>query len=108
VVNYLKDRPAQERTKAAVEAEGGLAIVVQADVSGPRPGGTLFDEAEARFGRVDVLMNNAGVDASGVRVADLDLDEFDRSLRNQPPWPAHVRPAVTSGGLPRRGGAGGS
>jgi glucose 1-dehydrogenase len=81
VVNYLKDRTGAERTKAAVEAEGGLAIVVQADISDPAQVERLFDEAEARFGRVDVLMNNAGVDASGVRVADLDLDEFDRSLR---------------------------
>ncbi len=41
----------------------------------------MFDRAVAEFGNLDILMNNAGVDASGVEVADLDTATWDRAIR---------------------------
>jgi glucose 1-dehydrogenase len=41
-----------------------------------------FAAALEAFGHVDVLMNNASVDASGTYVADLDIEDFERTLRS--------------------------
>jgi glucose 1-dehydrogenase len=81
VVNYLHDIEGAEDTKLQVEAHGQRALVVQADVSQEADVERLFQEAVNTFSRVDILMNNAGVDASGVPVADLSMDDFDRSIR---------------------------
>ena len=81
VVNYLHDEAGAEETKAQVEAQGRRAIVVQADVSKEADVERLFAQAISAFNRVDILMNSAGVDASGVNVMDIDIDDFDRSMR---------------------------
>ncbi|MFN2451645.1 MAG: SDR family NAD(P)-dependent oxidoreductase [Candidatus Dormibacteria bacterium] len=81
MVNYLHDQAGAERTRAAVEAAGRRASVLRADVSDEAQVEALFDAAVAAFGTVDILMNNAGVDASGAHVADLSTEVWDRALR---------------------------
>jgi glucose 1-dehydrogenase len=81
VVHYLHDAEGAEKTRQAVEAEGRRAIVVQADISAEEQVTRLFDEATRAFGRVDILMNNAGVDASGDDVADLSTETWDRAIK---------------------------
>ena len=41
----------------------------------------MFDRAESEFGALDILMNNAGVDASGTKVAELSTEVWDRAIR---------------------------
>jgi glucose 1-dehydrogenase len=81
VVHYLDDADGARETCAQVESHGRRALVVQADISDEAQVGRLFDEAVQAFGRVDVLMNNAGVDASGKEVSDLDTATFDKAIR---------------------------
>ncbi|GLY23964.1 glucose 1-dehydrogenase [Micromonospora sp. NBRC 101691] len=81
VVHYLHDREGAEHTRGEVEASGRRAIVVQGDISDEQRVESMFDEALAEFGALDVLMNNAGVDASGTPVADLDTGTWDRAIR---------------------------
>jgi glucose 1-dehydrogenase len=81
VVHYLHDAAGAEQTRQGVEAHGRRAIAVQADISDEDQVERLFDEALAGFGRVDVLMNNAGVDASGDEVADLSTETFEAAIR---------------------------
>jgi glucose 1-dehydrogenase len=81
VVSYLHDADGAEKTRAAVEAEGRAAVVVQADVSDEKQVASMFDEAVAAFASVDILMNNAGVDASGTLVAELPTEVWDRAIR---------------------------
>jgi len=81
VVHYLDDAEGAQKTREAVEAEGRRAIVVQADISDEQQVDRLFEEAMQAFGRVDVLMNNAGVDASGDDVADLSTETWDKAIR---------------------------
>jgi NAD(P)-dependent dehydrogenase (short-subunit alcohol dehydrogenase family) len=50
-----------EETRGLVEAAGRRALVVQTDVAEPEDCQRLVDEAMAAFGRVDVLVNNAGI-----------------------------------------------
>ncbi len=81
VVHYLEDADGAEQTRREVEAHGRRAIVVQADIADEDQVGRLFDDAVKEFERVDILMNNAGVDASGDEVADLSTATFDKAIR---------------------------
>lgn len=81
VVHYLHDADGAEKTRADVVAAGCRAVVVQADVSDEDQVASLFDQAVEAFGSVDVLMNNAGVDASGTPVAELSTEVWDRAIR---------------------------
>nr|MBA2414754.1 SDR family oxidoreductase [Geodermatophilaceae bacterium] len=63
------------------EAAGQRAVVVQADISDEKQVESMFDEAVEGFGTLDILMNNAGVDASGKPVAELPTEIWDRAIR---------------------------
>ena len=63
-VNYAGSQKAAEDVKAAIEAEGGRAIVIQGDVSKAEDVEKVFAAVKAEFGRLDVLVNNAGTDNS--------------------------------------------
>ncbi len=64
-----------------MEAEGRRAVVVQCDVSDESQVEAMFDKAEQSLGRLDILMNNAGVDASGTKVAELSTEVWDTAIR---------------------------
>src|SRR4051812_6965473 len=61
VVNYASSKSGADRVVADITAKGGRAVAVQADVSRPDDIRRLFAEAKKAFGRLDVLVNNAGV-----------------------------------------------
>ena len=60
-VNYAGSQKAAEDVKAAIEAEGGRAIVIQGDVSKAEDVEKVFAAVKAEFGRLDVLVNNSGI-----------------------------------------------
>jgi len=61
VVNYAGNVAEAETLAAAIEKAGGRALTAQADVSDPQAVARMWDAAEAAFGGVDVLVNNAGI-----------------------------------------------
>ncbi|MDR7144785.1 SDR family oxidoreductase [Rhizobium sp. BE258] len=79
VINFAGNALAAEMTAAKIEQAGGTAITAQADVSDPAAVAHMFDAAEAAFGRVDVLVNNAGVMLLSP-IADASDDQFDRQI----------------------------
>ena len=81
VVHYLQDADGAQRTKAGVEASGRRAVVTQGDLKEESEVEAMFDSAVAEFGALDILMNNAGVDASGTPVAELSTEVRDRAIR---------------------------
>lgn len=61
VVNYAGDRKGAEKVAADIVEHGGKAITVQGDVSKSADVKRVFDEGHKAFGKLDVLVNNAGV-----------------------------------------------
>jgi 3-oxoacyl-[acyl-carrier protein] reductase len=61
VVNYASSKAGADRVVADITGKGGRAVAVQADVAKPADVRRLFAEAKAAFGRLDVLVNNAGI-----------------------------------------------
>ncbi len=62
---------ALETTAAEVEAAGVKALAVATDIGKPAEVAALFDKAEATFGRLDVLFNNAGIGGPAVEFDEL-------------------------------------
>lgn len=71
-----------ERTLADVAALGARAAFVQADIAEVERACAVCDEVHAAFGRVDVLVNNAGVQVSDRKIEALDtsVESFDRLM----------------------------
>ncbi len=81
VVNCTKSEAEAEATAAACRDAGGAAIVVRADVARDEDCRALAAAALAEWGRIDVLVNNAGTTKFAPRHADLDAlsaDDFHR------------------------------
>ena len=60
-VNYSSSRAGPEKVVADIQSRGHSAVAIQADVSKPEDVKRLFAEAKKAFGRLDVLINNAGI-----------------------------------------------
>jgi 3-oxoacyl-[acyl-carrier protein] reductase len=79
VVNYSGSKEAAEQVVQEIKSNGGIAIAIKADVSKTDDVKDLFRETIATFGRVDVLVNNAGIMITKL-IADTTDDDFTRQF----------------------------
>ncbi len=79
-VCYHRDDDGAAETRALIEKNGGEAVAVKADVTDSAAVDAAFDQVEAAFGRVEVLVANAGVNRDGLflRMGD---DQWGEVLR---------------------------
>jgi 3-oxoacyl-[acyl-carrier protein] reductase len=80
VVNYSGDAKSAEAVVAKIEAKGGRALALKADVGDADAVKGLFDATAKAFGGVDVLVNNAGI-MKLAKIADSDDALFDQQIR---------------------------
>jgi NAD(P)-dependent dehydrogenase (short-subunit alcohol dehydrogenase family) len=80
VVNYGKSREAAERVATEICDRGGDALAIGADVADEAAVLAMFDEAEARFGRIGGVVNNAGITGGFSLAGDIELDRVRRML----------------------------
>ena len=73
-VNYRDDKSGAQAVAADIEAAGGRALAIQADVGNEDDVVRLFDQAVAAFGPVGGLVNNAGISGGRKSVEDLSLE----------------------------------
>ncbi|HEY2021774.1 SDR family oxidoreductase [Paraburkholderia sp.] len=79
VVNYAGRAADAQAVVDSIEAAGGRAAAIQADVAVPAQVAALFDQTVTLFGGVDIVVNNAGVIQPGlVSLVDTDDALFDR------------------------------
>jgi 3-oxoacyl-[acyl-carrier protein] reductase len=79
VINYAGSKNEAEKLVIKIIEQGGEAIAVQADVSKPSDVKNLFDQAISHFGRVDVLVNNAGIMITKL-IKDTTDEDFTRQF----------------------------
>jgi len=79
IINYSGDAAPAEALVRKLEDAGGRAFAVKADISDPSAVRKMFDAAEAAFGAIDVLVNNAGI-MTLAPIADTDDASFDRHI----------------------------
>jgi 3-oxoacyl-[acyl-carrier protein] reductase len=79
VVNYAGNAAQADATVAEIRNSGGTAISVQGDVSAPEDVARLFTTTQQAYGRVDVVVNSAGV-MPMAPIAESSLADFDRVI----------------------------
>lgn len=80
VVNYGQSREAAERVVSEIVTSGGRAVAIGADVTDEAAVLAMFEEADALFGRVSGLVNNAGITGGFSAAAEVDLARVRRML----------------------------
>jgi NAD(P)-dependent dehydrogenase (short-subunit alcohol dehydrogenase family) len=77
-VNYRSDREAACSVVSSIEAAGGQAVALQADVSSESEVLHMFKEIDQRWGRLDGLVNNAAILERQSRLLDMTVDRWQR------------------------------
>ena len=80
-MNGLPTDPVRE-VAAAIVAGGGQAVVYLGDVAEETDARACVDLAIQRFGRLDVLVNNAGIFIANAETDDYRIEDFDRTVRH--------------------------
>jgi NAD(P)-dependent dehydrogenase (short-subunit alcohol dehydrogenase family) len=80
VVDYRSSAEQADEVVRAVTTAGGEAVAFQADVTAPDDVAALVDEAERRWGRVDVLVHNALIPFDVTSFADLSWEQLGGKL----------------------------
>lgn len=79
IVNYAGSKEAAEQVVASIKDHGGDAIALQADVSNADAVKQLFDQAINHYGKIDVLVNNAGIMITKL-IKDTTDEDFSRQF----------------------------
>ncbi len=80
-VNYLGNRAAADEVVAEIRAAGGEAVAVQADVGVEADVVRLFEECDRTLGKIDALVNNAGILEQKMRLEAMDAGRLERVIR---------------------------
>ncbi len=79
IVNYVGSKGAADDVVKQIKSNGSDAIALHADVSKPEDVKALFDNAIAHYGRIDVLINNAGIMITKL-IKDTTNEDFIRQF----------------------------
>ncbi len=77
-ISYVSNESAAHDVAAQIEAHGRRALAVRADSADPEQVTQLFAAIDREFGRIDVLVNNAGIIAQQSRLEDLGYERMRR------------------------------
>lgn len=77
IINYAGGKEPAEKLAQEIISNGGQALAIKADVSNSAEVKNLFDESIAHFGKIDVLINNAGIMITKL-IKDTTDEDFDR------------------------------
>ncbi|MGE5627735.1 MAG: elongation factor P 5-aminopentanone reductase [Solirubrobacterales bacterium] len=77
VINYKTDENGAENVLEDIKKEGGVGSIIKADVSNYDEAGKLVEETVKKYGKIDILINNAGISKIGlfIDMSEKDWDE---------------------------------
>lgn len=78
VINYRKNHHAADKIAAQIKALGRKAIAIQADISNENDVELLFQAIDQQFGRLDALVNNAGILFTQAKVIDITAERINK------------------------------
>lgn len=107
-VNYRSDQEAAARVVATIRHAGGTALAIQADVSDEAAVDRMFAILDERLGRLDALINNAGILATQMRVDEMDAARINRIMATNVTGSFLCARQAVRRMSTRHGGAGGS
>lgn len=81
VVNYASNEVAAGALVQDIEQTGGKAIAIKADVGNESEILSMFEQVDRAFGRLDALVNNAGIVDVKARVDEMDVARLERMMR---------------------------
>ncbi|WP_438751519.1 SDR family oxidoreductase [Pararhizobium sp. O133] len=81
VVNYASNRPAADAVVTEITEAGGTAIAVEGDVGSEAGINGIFAAVDQAFGRLDGLVNNAGIVGMPARIDEITPERLERMLR---------------------------
>ncbi|MFJ1299978.1 SDR family oxidoreductase [Pseudomonadota bacterium AL_CKDN230030165-1A_HGKHYDSX7] len=107
-INYREREAPAQAVADAIRADGGTAMVVQADVADDAQVIAMFARVHQEWGRLDGLINNAGVLERQMRVEDMDAARVNRILATNVTGPLVCSREAIRLMAPRHGGQGGA
>lgn len=80
LIQYFEDEQGARSTRRQVEEAGGRAVVMQADVRSEQDIKRIFDTCTEQLGLPTILVNSAGIDASGKKIDELSFENFQNAI----------------------------
>ncbi|HEY0609493.1 MAG TPA: SDR family oxidoreductase [Chitinophaga sp.] len=80
VLSYLDEETDARKTKDLVEEHGGKALLIPGDVSKEKHCQRIIQQAIKKFGKLDILVNNAAVQYPQQRLEDITADQLERTF----------------------------
>ena len=79
IINYFRKRETAEITCQEIASKGVKTLAVKANLADPEKINRMFEEISAKFGKIDILINNAASGAAR-KALDLETDEWDWTM----------------------------
>lgn len=79
--SYRRDEVSAQRVLEDIQHDGGEAIALQADMAEEQQIIALFDEVMATYGRLDVLINNAGIVDTAMPLKEMSMSRMQRMMQ---------------------------
>ncbi|MDK2854265.1 MAG: 3-oxoacyl-[acyl-carrier protein] reductase [Thermococcaceae archaeon] len=80
IINYVRDEENAKKTEEMCRAYGVETLVVRADVSDREEVRAMVEKAIQKFGRIDILINNAGILGKTINPIEISDEEWDKVL----------------------------
>jgi len=81
LISHLDEDRDAEKTRRLIEAEGRRCVAMAGDISAPEQCRALVARAVERFGRLDILVNNAAFQRTADRIEDISTADFERHFQ---------------------------
>ena len=104
IINYVSDKTDVEALEKEFKEKGADTLILKADVSNPEEVQNVVDKAIEKFGKIDVLVNNAGITRDNLLMR-MSEEEFDKVLEINLKGTFLVTKAVTKYIIKKRSGS---